>query len=88
MVDWAYVCGMADDTGNDCDEETHDPEGRCGNGPDYRQKTAYGPTLRCNRCGTPDVYWQTVKGKYVLYDTATLTGHTCPTTAEGFDDVL
>ena len=33
MVDWAYVCGMADDSGNDPDEETHDPDGRCGSTP-------------------------------------------------------
>ena len=43
-------------------------------------------SLRCNRCGSRDVYWQIVKGKYVLFDKETLSGHLCPTTADGFDD--
>jgi len=94
MVDWAYVCGMADDTGNDCDEETHDPEGRCGNGHEPRPfypsgKPAYGPRLRCNRCGYGNVYWQTVKGRYVLSDRDNQQPHTCPpkeNNLEGFDE--
>lgn len=88
MVDWAYVCGMADDTGNDCDEETHDPEGRCGNGPSPEIRDAYGPLVRCNRCGSTNVFWQRAFDKYVLCDKSDLNTHNCPTTAEGFDDVL
>ena len=91
VVDWAYVCGMADDSGNDCDEETHDPEGRCGNGAshEYTTRAAYGPRLRCNRCGDRNVYWQTVRGKYLLYDKAGLQPHECPpkeNNLEGFDE--
>ena len=87
MVDWVYVNGMADDTGNDPDEETHDPEGRCGGYTD----TVFGiftPRVACNRCGATDVVWQRAFGKYVLCDKSSLNTHVCPTTAEGFEDVF
>lgn len=101
MVDWAYVCGMADDTGNDPDEETHDPEGRCGSMAGFYQRLvpceqpavsrsrskAYGPALKCRHCGDPDVYWQFVldKNGYRLFDTATQATHICKPNLEGFD---
>jgi hypothetical protein len=37
---------------------------------------AYPPTT-CKRCGSGDVYWQTVNGDYKLYSTNTLTQHVC-----------
>lgn len=37
---------------------------------------AYPPTT-CKRCGSGDVYWQTVHGEYKLYSTNTLTQHNC-----------
>lgn len=102
MVDWAYVCGMADDTGNDPDEETHDPDGRAGvafHRPGVRTYTpaaarsiqhstsVYGPPLRCRHCGTAGLYWQAVNGKHRIFEHATLTLHVCATSAEGFGDV-
>ena len=100
MVDWAYVCGMADDTGNDPDEETHDPEGRCGYSAfNQRQPpqqetrrphraSIYASPLECRYCGAFGLYWQVIKGTYVIYEHATLTPHSCPTNSEGFEDVF
>ena len=98
MVDWAYVNGMGDDCG-DPDHDIHDPDGHCGPGTGVLLETAivglrnphatrdsYGPPMRCNRCGSRDVYWQIVKGKYILFDKETLSGHLCPTNTDGFDD--
>lgn len=85
MVDWAYVNGMGDDCG-DPDHEIHDPQGHCEGAPPRR--SAYGPPLRCNRCGDSNVYWQTVRGRYTLYDRSRLTPHDCPPkpdNLEGFD---
>lgn len=87
MVDWAYVNGMGDD-GGDPDHDIHDPQGHCESATSVRSLTAYGPDLRCNRCGDRDVYWQTVRGKYVLNDKSNLQPHTCPPPKdllEGFD---
>ena len=98
MVDWAYVNGMGDDCG-DPDHDIHDPDGHCGPGVGalmqyasgglsdrHLVQGAYGPPMRCNRCGSRDVYWQIVKGNYVLFDKETLSGHLCPTNTDGFDD--
>lgn len=47
----------------------------------------YGPPLKCRRCGSPNVYWQIVRGQPQLYNTDTIEPHVCPNTPEGFDDV-
>jgi len=55
----------------------------------YRQPTVYGPPLKCKHCGATNVYWQRVRGTYVLTDIPTLARHVCPlpaNTAEGFEE--
>ena len=87
MVDWAYVCGMADDTGNDPDHDEHqDPEDLTGCGPSKGRHFVYGPKLSCNRCGESDVFWMRVKGRHMLYGKETIEPHVCPTSADGFEE--
>ena len=52
----------------------------------HSSRGAYGPPVACNRCGAKDVFWQKTRGQFVLHDRADLAPHTCPTTADGFDD--
>lgn len=87
MVDWACVNGMGDE-GGDPDHDIHDPQGHCEGAASARSRSAYGPGLRCNRCGDSNVYWQTKKGKYVLSDRSDQSAHVCPPPKdllEGFD---
>lgn len=89
MVDWAYVCGMADDTGNDPDHGEHqDPEDLTGCVPSKDYHPVYGPRLSCNRCSVKTVFWMRVKGKHVLYDKITNEQHVCQPSADGFEEVL
>lgn len=51
------------------------------------RRGAYGPPVRCNNCGSTDVFWQKLPGdKYELRDVATHEKHVCPTSADGFGD--
>lgn len=53
-----------------------------------RNRSAYGPPLKCHYCGSTNVYWQAVKGKHVMYDKDSLQPHECAVNdTEGFDDV-
>lgn len=43
----------------------------------------------CNQCGAKTVFWSLIKGgKWALHDTADRKQHVCPTTADGFEEVL
>lgn len=55
-----------------------------------RRASVYGPTVECKHCGSTDVYWQMVSGKYKLHNKADLSRHDCfpQPTADGFDDVI
>ncbi len=98
MVDWAYVGGMADDTGNDADHESHDPEGRCG--PVFGARwhpvgRALTEPVTCNRCGAKNLKWRIADGgRWALFENTRVQPgnykpeHLCPTTADGFEEVL
>lgn len=97
MVDFAYVCGMADDSGNDFDHEVYDPEGHCGptfgggsGGPgDYQP----GHDVTCRRCGTKSLKWRgTVDGWRLFHKERDVHNakiqHNCHiASADDFDDI-
>lgn len=88
MVDWVYVCGMADDTGNDPDhDERQEPQDLTGSGPSDRYHSVYGPPLSCNRCGTVGLFWKRVTGRYKLFNKSTNEQHVCRPSADGFNEV-
>lgn len=65
MVDWAGVCGPAEDYGcGDPDYDCHDPQGHCGGGAISARAVLSRATqpgvvrpVTCNRCGTAGLRW-------------------------------
>lgn len=89
MVDWAYVNGFGDD-GGDPDHDIRDTEGHT----NYTVPDEYLPRLanrRCKFCGSFEVHWRMLNGKWRLHDNGTSKLHQCRDavnrTSEGFEDV-
>ena len=88
MVDWAYVCGMADDTGNNPDhDERQEPQDLTGSKPSDAYHPVYGHTVSCNRCGAKGLFWKKVRGRHLVFDKSTNEQHVCQPSADGFDEV-
>ena len=54
-----------------------------------RRKSTYGSTVKCKHCGSTDVCWRMVGGKYKLHNKDDLSAHDCfaKPNANGFDEV-
>lgn len=65
MVDWAGVCGPAEEYGcGDPDFDHHDPQGHCGGGaipsraiPSRAVQPRVARSVTCNRCGAAGLRW-------------------------------
>lgn len=52
------------------------------NGP---RSKVYGPPLKCNRCGSVNVYWQSCVGQHQLFSTLTAEPHVCAISTGNFE---